>query len=958
MTDSGGAVALQALTPGARASSSPSSIGSQLRLLLGDRRGSVTILVIASIVSGFVEAAMLALLAEAAAALATGARHANLHLGPVHLHAAVGTLIGAAFAVVIIRLLLQIPLSILPPRIAADTQARLRTNLFHAFSQASWAMQARDREGQLQETITGQVTQATGAVLNAMGLIGATLNTVVLLAFAVALNVVAAAVVLVIAVSMFALLRPLRRMGARRARALSAAQVQYAGGIAESIRVAEETQVFGAGAAQRERIGGFIATAREHMFATQVLIRLVVSVYSALIFVMFVGALFGLYEAGKGHAAALGAVVLILVRAASSGQNVQTAYQGLLQSMPFFEYARDAEQRYRESSPPAGTQPLPQVATLAFAHVGYAYRPGQPILSEISFEVNGGEVIGVIGPSGAGKSTLVQLLLRLRLPDEGSYLVNGTPAERFSQEDWHTRVAYVPQESRLLHASVADNIRYFRDLDDEAVERAARLALIHDDIVGWPDGYDTIVGPRADAVSGGQQQRICLARALVARPEVLVLDEPTSALDPRSEALIQESLRSLKHKLTLFIIAHRMSTLNICDRVMVIIDGKLVAFNTIAFLQQHDAYYRSAARIASGASDGAPRAEPGMNQAAASGIVPGGETAAPATALLPHAQVAVQGRVPDFFIVGHPKSGTTALYEALRAHPEIYMPDGKEPWFFAPELHERTPPRPEGTPGTLAQYTALFTAASPEQRVGEATALYLWSQTAARHIAEVQPQARIIAILREPASFLRSLHLQFLQSYVETESDLRSALALEQERRQGRSIPRYTYWPQALLYSEHVRYVEQLRRYHAAFARENVLVLIYDDFRADNAGTVRTVLRFLGVQDTAPINVPQANPTVRARSQRLSELVHALSVGRGPASLAVKEAVKALTPRGLRRQALYAAQRHVVFADPGDADEQLMSELRGRFKGEVVALSEYLGRDLVTLWGYASVTED
>ena len=161
--------------------------------------------------------------------------------------------------------------------------------------------------------------------------------------------------------------------------------------------------------------------------------------------------------------------------------------------------------------------------------------------------MDGGEVIGVIGPSGAGKSTLVQLLLRLRAPREGRYLVNGVSAQEIVQEDWHRQVAYVPQEPRLLHASVAENIRFFREISTmRQVERAARLARIHEDIVGWTDGYETIVGPRADAVSGGQQQRICLARALVARPQLLVLDEPTSALDPTSESLIQESLTGLK----------------------------------------------------------------------------------------------------------------------------------------------------------------------------------------------------------------------------------------------------------------------------------------------------------------------------------------------------------------------------------------------------------------------------
>ena len=167
--------------------------------------------------------------------------------------------------------------------------------------------------------------------------------------------------------------------------------------------------------------------------------------------------------------------------------------------------------------------------------------------------------------------------------------------------------------------------------------------------------------------------------------------------------------------------------------------------------------------------------------------------------------------------MGHPKCGTTALYETLRRHPQIYMPDGKEPWFFAPELHVRTPPRPEGTPDHARAVRGAIRRSEPDQLIGEATALYLWSQTAAARIAEVQPDARIIAILREPASFLRSLHLQFVQSDVETEGDLRKALALERERRQGKSIPRHTYWPDALLYSEHVRYVEQLRRYHEVF---------------------------------------------------------------------------------------------------------------------------------------------
>jgi ATP-binding cassette, subfamily B, bacterial len=938
------------------------SMRSRLLLLLGDRRGSVLILMITAIFSGFAESATLAVLAETAATVTSGSNRAHIHIGLVHAHPSVDTLFAIALGLVIIRVALQIPLLILPPRIISDMQSEMRVKLFHAFSRASWEVQASDREGQLQATVTGQVGGATSAVISAIGLITSSVLLIILLLSALALNPIAAGFVVVLTLVLFALLRPLRKSGVHRSRALSRAQLQYGRGIAESVRLAEETQVFGAGAALRERTGRLVATVKGHTIATQILLRLAANLYAAVISLVFVGALFLLFELGKGHAASLGAVVIIVVRASSSGQNVQAAYQGLVQSTPYVERVQEAEARYRDSMPVQGSVPLVRVDTLAFEGVGYAYRPGRPVLSDVSFEVNGEEVIGVIGPSGAGKSTLVQLLLRLRAPAEGRYLVNGTPAQEIAQADWYRHVAYVPQEPQLLHASVADNIRFFRDIDDEAVERAGRLARIHDDIIGWTDGYDTIVGPRADAVSGGQQQRICLARALVARPEVLVLDEPTSALDPTSEALIQESLTGLKKQLTMFIIAHRMSTLNICDRVMIIIDGKLTAFDTINYLQQHNPYYRSASQHANNISGAAVKPDHGSDATVNTQAVTAVMTA-PAAADVGSAPVAApapraRARVPDFFIVGHPKSGTTALYEALRRHPQIYMPDGKEPWFFAPELHERTPPRPEGTPATLEEYLSLFAAATPEQRIGEATALYLWSQTAASRIAEVRPDARIIAILREPASFLRSLHLQFVQTYVETEGDLRRALSLEQERRRGESIPRHSYWPQALLYSKHVRYVEQLRRYHDVFAAEQVLVLIYDDFQADNEGTVRQVLRFLDVDDTAPVEVPHANPTVRARSQRLHELVHALSVGRGPGSLAVKATVKAFTPRRLRREALYATQRHLVFADPGPADEELMSELRRRFKGEVVALSEYLGRDLVSLWHYDSVSLD
>jgi ATP-binding cassette, subfamily B, bacterial len=574
---------------------------SRVSALLGDRRRTVVALSITSIASGFAEAGMLAVIAEIAASLVNKAHKVNFHLGS--LTVGVGTLIVIAFALTFVRLLLQIPLSILPARIASGVQAQLRTKLFQAYTRASWDVQSRDREGQLQDTMTSQAMQAAGGALQATALIANTFNFLALLITAFLLNPAAAGAILGIGVLMLGGLRPLRAIGIRTARELSKAQVEYASGVGESIRVAEETQVFGVGEAQRGRIVALIEHSRALYFKTQVFAKLIPNLAQSVIFIGLVVGLAALHAAGGAHATSIGAIILLLVRSARSGQQSLGSYQSLAQAIPFIERTQEAERRYAESSRPAGTVPLQTVETLTFDDVSYAYRPNRPVLSGISFEVVRGEVAGIIGPTGAGKSTLIQILLQLRPPQEGRYLVNGISAEQIVQEDWHSRIAYVPQEPRLLHATVAENIRYLRDIDDSAVERAARLAHIHDEIVSWPNGYDTVVGPRADAVSGGQQQRLCLARALVARPEVLVLDEPTSALDPRSETLIQESLNGLKHELTLFVIAHRMSTLDICDRVMVIMDGRLVAFDTIDLLRANNSYYRSASALSVGAHE-------------------------------------------------------------------------------------------------------------------------------------------------------------------------------------------------------------------------------------------------------------------------------------------------------------------------------------------------------------------
>ncbi len=320
--------------------------------------------------------------------------------------------------------------------------------------------------------------------------------------------------------------------------------------------------------------------------------------YQGISMLLIVGALAVAYAAGFSGLASLGAVVLIMLRALSYAQSIQSQIQGLYEAAPYLETLREEEERYRGAAINRHGRPLTAVDELAFDHVSFEYVPDVPVLRDVCFTVPRGEIVGIVGPSGAGKSTLVQLLLRLRIPTEGRVLVNGAGVETFSLDDWYKRVTFVPQESHLFAGSIADNIRFFRDdVDDAAIEAAARLAHLHTDIEGFPGRYDTPVGERGGQLSGGQRQRLCIARALVGRPDVVVLDEPTSALDVKSEFLIRETITGLAPHTSVFVIAHRLSTLAMCNRIMVILDGELQGFDDPASLEANNPFYSEALRL-------------------------------------------------------------------------------------------------------------------------------------------------------------------------------------------------------------------------------------------------------------------------------------------------------------------------------------------------------------------------
>ena len=232
-----------------------------------------------------------------------------------------------------------------------------------------------------------------------------------------------------------------------------------------------------------------------------------------------------------------------------------------------------------------------------FEQVSFAYEEGVPVLRDLNFRVAPGEIVGIVGPSGSGKSTLIQLLLRLRSPTSGTVLVDGRAAERIDLDEWYRHVSLVPQDAHLFAASIANNIRFFRDLDDSSVQHAAKLAHLHDDIAGWPLGYATPVGEHGGQVGRSAPTPVYCTSALAEEPNLIVFDEPTSSLDVRSESLVRETIGDLGGRTTVFIIAHRMSTLAICDRIMVLLDGVLEGFDRPEALESTNPFYREALRL-------------------------------------------------------------------------------------------------------------------------------------------------------------------------------------------------------------------------------------------------------------------------------------------------------------------------------------------------------------------------
>lgn len=245
----------------------------------------------------------------------------------------------------------------------------------------------------------------------------------------------------------------------------------------------------------------------------------------------------------------------------------------------------DAQQEIKDCENPVS---LPNIrGDVSMKNVSFSYEVNKPVLHHITVDVKAGEMIGLVGHSGAGKSTITNLITRLYDVNEGEITIDGVPIKQIRLEDLRSQIGMVLQDTYLFIGTIAENIAYAKpDATMDEIIQAAKAAHAHDFIVQKPDGYDTIVGVGGADLSGGEKQRLSIARAILHNPRILILDEATSALDTETEQHIQEAMETLVKGRTTFAIAHRLSTLRNADRLMVIEKGKLVELGT------HEELYR------------------------------------------------------------------------------------------------------------------------------------------------------------------------------------------------------------------------------------------------------------------------------------------------------------------------------------------------------------------------------
>lgn len=321
---------------------------------------------------------------------------------------------------------------------------------------------------------------------------------------------------------------------------------------------------------------------------------LVAPLYTCLTYVLIASILLVVTRLESLEMAALGPIFLIVLRSLGYGQGLQQAGSTMSTLNPLLETIRDAGAGFESSQIRFGNEGLGEVRSVELKDVSFAYEGSTGVeIESVSLEIRRGDRVGIVGPSGSGKSTLVRLLLGVLEPSSGQVLINGTPLKVVRKSDLCQRITYVPQKVGTLTGAIAENVRFRREsISDEDISWSLEMSDLAGEVAGFEDGGGTLLTNSRDRLSGGQIQRLGIARALAGHPDVVIMDEPTSSVDRASERAIVNSLRSLPTSTTLVLVSHRLELLRDCSTLVVMESGRVTASGPPSELFQTNEYLR------------------------------------------------------------------------------------------------------------------------------------------------------------------------------------------------------------------------------------------------------------------------------------------------------------------------------------------------------------------------------